>query len=95
MMLRLRSTPSFAAPAAFLARFPGTKVRLATSADHARFADDEFDADIVYGMPRQDGLVVVPLGEETAAPLCTPDLARRIATPIDLFRCVLIENDTS
>ena len=26
-------------------------------------------------------------------PLCTPELARQIGTPMDLFRCVLIESD--
>jgi LysR family transcriptional regulator, glycine cleavage system transcriptional activator len=51
------------------------------------------DADIIYGMPRQDGLVVVSLGEEIVTPLCAPELARDIATPMDLYRCVLIESD--
>ncbi len=99
MMLRLHSAPSFAAQwltprlPRFLREFPGTEVRLAASTDYARFTNDEFDADIIYGMPRQDGLIVVPLGEETVTPLCAPDLARQIGTPIDLFRCVLIESD--
>jgi DNA-binding transcriptional LysR family regulator len=100
MMLRLHSAPSFAAQwlaprlPRFLREFPGTEVRLAAGTDYARFANDEFDADIIYGMPRHDdGLIVVPLGEETVTPLCAPDLARQIATPMDLFRCVLIESD--
>ena len=37
--------------------------------------------------------MVVPLGEETVTPLCTPDLARAIRTPMDLFDHVLIESD--
>ena len=99
MMLRLHSAPSFAAQwlsprlSRFLREFPGIEVRLAAGTEYARFANDEFDADIVYGMPRQDGLVVVPLGEETVTPLCAPELAREIQTPMDLYRCVLIESD--
>ena len=99
MMLRLHSAPSFAAQwltprlARFLREFPGVEVRLAAGTEYARFANDEFDADIIYGMPRQDGLVVVSLGEETVTPLCAPELARDIATPMDLYRCVLIESD--
>jgi LysR family glycine cleavage system transcriptional activator len=99
MMLRLHSAPSFAAQwlsprlSRFLREFPGIEVRLAAGTEYARFANDEFDADIIYGMPRQDGLVVVPLGEETVTPLCAPELARSIETPMDLYRCVLIESD--
>src|SRR5918994_622780 len=99
MMLRLHSAPSFAAQwltprlSRFLREFPGVEVRLAAGTEYARFTNDEFDADIIYGMPRQDGLVVVPLGEETVTPLCAPELARDIATPMDLYRCVLIESD--
>ena len=99
MMLRLHSAPSFAAQwlcprlARFLREFPGIEVRLAAGTEYARFVNDEFDADIIYGTPRQEGLVVVPLGEETVTPLCTPELARGIEKPMDLFRCVLIESD--
>jgi LysR family transcriptional regulator, glycine cleavage system transcriptional activator len=100
MMLRLHSAPSFAAQwlsprlSRFLREFPGVEVRLAAGTEYARFTNDEFDADIIYGMPRQqEGLVVVPLGEETVTPLCAPDIARQIETPMDLFRCVLIESD--
>jgi LysR family transcriptional regulator, glycine cleavage system transcriptional activator len=99
MMLRLHSAPSFAAQwlsprlSRFLREFPGIEVRLAAGTEYARFANDEFDADIIYGMPRQNGLIVVPLGEETVTPLCAPELARGIATPMDLYRCVLIESD--
>jgi LysR family glycine cleavage system transcriptional activator len=99
MMLRLHSAPSFAAQwlsprlSRFLREFPGIEVRLAAGTEYARFANDEFDADIIYGMPRQDGLVVVSLGEEIVTPLCAPEFARDIATPMDLYRCVLIESD--
>jgi DNA-binding transcriptional LysR family regulator len=91
--------PSFAAQwlsprlSRLLRDHPGIEVRLAASTDYTRFLNDEFDADIVYGMPRQEGLIVLPLGEETVTPLCSPDLAREIHTPMDLFNKVLIESD--
>ena len=99
-LLRLHSAPSFAALwlrprlARFLREHPGIEVRLAAGTDYTRFLNDEFDADIVYGLPRQEGLIVVPLGEETVAPLCTPELARAITSPMDLFNQVLIESET-
>lgn len=98
-LLRLHSAPSFAAQwltprlSKFLAGHPGIEIRLAAGTDYTRFIADEFDADIVYGLPRQDGLVVLPLGEETVTPLCTPQLARRIRRPEDLLQEVLIESD--
>ena len=99
-LLRLHSAPSFAALwlsprlGRFLRDHPGIEVRLAAGTDYTRFLNDEFDADIVYGPPRLEGLVVMPLGEETVTPLCTADLAREIKTPMDLFNHVLIESET-
>jgi LysR family transcriptional regulator, glycine cleavage system transcriptional activator len=99
-LLRLHSAPSFAAQwltprlATFLKQHPGIEVRLAAGIDYARFNSDEFDADIVYGPPRVEGLMVVPLGEETIAPMCTPDLAATINSPSDLFNHVLIQSDS-
>ena len=99
MMLRLHSAPSFAAQwlsprlSRVLRDHPGIEVRLAAGTDYARFVNDEFDADIIYGPPREEGLVALPLGEETVTPLCSPELARQINTPMDLYRCVLIESD--
>jgi LysR family transcriptional regulator, glycine cleavage system transcriptional activator len=98
-LLRLHSAPSFAAQwltprlSRFLSENPGVEIRLAAGTDYTRFLTDEFDADIVYGHPRQEGLVVLPLGEETVTPLCSPRLARSIKKPIDLMRHVLIESD--
>ncbi|MDR3439765.1 LysR substrate-binding domain-containing protein [Telmatospirillum sp.] len=98
-LLRLHSAPSFAAQwlTARLIRFhaqcPDIEVRLAAGTDYTRFLTDEFDADIIYGAPRQEGLVVLPLGEETVTPLCTPELAKTIETPADLLQHVLIESD--
>jgi len=97
--LRLHSAPSFAAQwltprlARFMRDHPGIEVRLAAGTDYTRFLNDEFDADILYGLPRQEGFMIVPLGEETITPLCTPELARAIREPMDLFRQVLIESE--
>ncbi|MEK0084027.1 LysR substrate-binding domain-containing protein [Benzoatithermus flavus] len=99
-LLRLHSAPSFATQwlmprlPRFLRDHPGIEVRLAAGTDYTRFLNDEFDADIVYGLPHQEGLVVIPLGEETVTPLCTPELGRTIKTPMDLFDHILIESET-
>jgi LysR family transcriptional regulator, glycine cleavage system transcriptional activator len=99
-LLRLHCAPSFAAQwltprlAEFLRKHPGIEVRLAAGTDYTRFNSDEFDADIVYGPPRAEGLIVVPLGEETITPLCRPELAAAIATPSDLLDHVLIQSDS-
>jgi LysR family glycine cleavage system transcriptional activator len=98
-LLRLHSAPSFAAQwltprlSGFLKRHPNIEVRLAAGTDYARFATDEFDADIVYGPPRGEGLIVVPLGEEVVVPMCAPGLAASIAAPSDLLQHVLIHSD--
>jgi LysR family glycine cleavage system transcriptional activator len=99
-LLRLHCAPSFAAQwltprlTDFLKRHPGVEVRLAAGIDYTRFTADEFDADIVYGPHRVEGLIVMPLGEETVAPMCTPDLAAAISAPSDLFNQVLIQSDS-
>ena len=99
-LLRLHCAPSFAAQwltprlADFLKRYPGVEVGLAAGIDYTRFSADEFDADIIYGSPRVEGLIVVPLGEETIAPMCAPDVAATITTPSDLFDYPLIQSDS-
>ncbi len=98
-LLRLHSAPSFAAQwlsprlPGFLAAYPEINVRLAASTEYPPFATDEFDADIVYGHLRGDGLVIVPLGEETVTPICAPSLAGAIKTSTDLARMTLIQSD--
>lgn len=98
-LLRLHCAPSFAAQwlaprlARFLSEHPGFEVRLAAGMDYARFITDEFDADIVYGPPRGEGLVRMPLGLETVTPLCDPERAARITDPADLFAQTLIQSD--
>jgi LysR family transcriptional regulator, glycine cleavage system transcriptional activator len=98
-LLRVHSAPSFAAQwlaprlARFLAAEPKLEVRLAASTEYARFSNDDFDLDIVYGQPRNEGLEIVSLGEETVTPLCTPDIAKKIRKPKDLFGQVLIRSE--
>ena len=98
-LLRLHCAPSFAAQwlaprlARFLSAHPGFEVRLAAGMDYARFITDEFDADIVYGPPRGEGLVRMPLGLETVTPLCDPARAATIREPADLRAHTLIQSD--
>lgn len=98
-LLRLHCAPSFAAQwltprlSRFLHEHPGIEVRLAAGMDYARFTSDDFDADIVYGPPRGDGLVRVPLGEETVTPLCDPVRAAGIRSAGDLVGQTLIQSD--
>lgn len=98
-LLRLHCAPSMAAQwlmprlARLMAEPPGLTVRLSAGVDYPRFHTDEFDADICYGAPRNEGLVVVPLGEETVTPLCAPALADRIRSADDLHGAELIESD--
>ncbi|MBY0613107.1 MAG: LysR family transcriptional regulator [Beijerinckiaceae bacterium] len=98
-LLRLHCAPSMAAQwlmprlRRLIAEQPGLEMRLSASTDYARFTNDEFDADICYGPPRQEGLTVVPLGEELVTPLCSPELAAAIRSPEDLLDCELIESE--
>lgn len=99
-LLRLHCAPSFAANwltprlAHFFEEHPSVEVRLSAGTDYARFDTDEFDADIVYGLPRHQGLVVLPLARETVAPLCSPQMAERVQVPTDLLHLTLIQSET-
>jgi len=77
----------------FLAENPGLEVKIAASTEYARFSDGEFDADIVYGRPKEEGMTILPIGEETVGPLCSPELARNIKTVADLKNVALIRSD--
>src|SRR3954447_18431528 len=98
-LLRLHCAPSFAAQwlaprlARFFAHCPEVEVRLSAGVDYARFDTGEFDADIVYGLPRQEGVKVLPLKEETVTPLCAPHVADSIESPADLLRHPHIQSD--
>src|SRR3712207_6185706 len=107
-LLRVHSAPSFAAQwllprlRRLLQEVEGLAVRIAAGTEYARFLTDEFDVDIVYGMPSSDfygasvyqNLIVLPLGTEVITPLCAPELAAEIRTPRDLLRQTLIESET-
>lgn len=106
-LLRLHSAPTFAANwlaprlRRMLEECVGLEVRISAGVDYTRFVADEFDADIVYGLPLADlhggaaqrGIVVLPLGTEVVTPLCAPALAADIRSPRDLLRQPLIESD--
>jgi LysR family transcriptional regulator, glycine cleavage system transcriptional activator len=98
-LLRLHCAPSYAAQVLsprlpqFLNANPGIEVRLAASTAYVRFVDGEFDADIIYGEPQGDDLIIIPLGSERVTPLCSPALADEIRTPRDLNRQLLIRSD--
>ena len=98
-LLRLHSGPSFAAQwlvprlARFFAQCPEVEVRLSAGVEYARFDTGEYDADIIYGLPRQEGLVVLPLKEETVTPLCAPHIAETIESATDILRHPLIQSD--
>ncbi|GGD87634.1 MULTISPECIES: LysR substrate-binding domain-containing protein [Rhizobium] len=99
-LLRLHCAPSFAAQVlsprlpGFLKENPGIEVRVAASTNYARFVDNLFDADIVYGEPQnRDDLIVIPLGEELVFPMCSPEVAQRLKSPRDLLRHPLIRSD--
>ncbi len=99
LLFRLHCAPSFAAQwlgprlPALLQVHPSLEIRLAAGTDYSRFAADEFDADIIYGLPRQTGLDVLPLGEEVVTPLCAPALAGRYQRAADLLTAPLLESD--
>ncbi len=98
-VLRVHSAPSFAAQwltprlPRFLANHADIEIRLSASLDYTRFTNDEFDVDIVYGRPSQEGVVVLPLGEETVTPLSSPKYASLIHRPEDLLKHALIDSD--
>jgi LysR family transcriptional regulator, glycine cleavage system transcriptional activator len=98
-VLRVHCAPSFAAQwltprlPRFLANHADIEIRLSAGVDYTRFSNDEFDVDIVYGRPTQDGVIVLPLGEETVTPLCSPKFASLIRRPEDLLNYALIDSD--
>lgn len=106
-LLRLHCAPSLAAQwlvprlRRLLQEVRGLEVRIAAGTDYTRFAADDFDADIVYGLPPPEfygapglqGVGIVPLGAEVVTPLCAPELAAQIRAPRDLLGQTLIESD--
>lgn len=99
-LLRLHCAPSFAAQwllprlPGLLARHPALDIRLHADANYSRFTADDYDADLIYGLPRVPGLRVMPLAEERVVPLCAPALATTLRRPADLLGCALIQSDS-
>ncbi|MBW0159644.1 LysR substrate-binding domain-containing protein [Sedimentimonas flavescens] len=97
--LRLHVAPSFAALwlvprlREFTLAHPQVELNLAADTQYARFANDEFDLDIVYGPIHAEGVLVIPLGQETVTPLCSPELATALRVPEDLAGFPLIQSD--
>jgi LysR family transcriptional regulator, glycine cleavage system transcriptional activator len=106
-LLRLHCAPSFATQwlvprlKRLLTEVKGLEVRIAAGVEYTRFANEEFDADIVYGAPASgfygaaptQGVFTLPLGSETVTPLCAPSLAKTVRSPRDLLEQTLIESD--
>ena len=97
--LRLHTAPSFATQwllprlAGFVRTHPDIDLRISASTDYARFEEDDFDLDIVYGEPKSSHYEKVPLAVEKLTPLCAPELARHIHKPEDLYKQTLIQCD--
>lgn len=98
-LLRLHAAPSFAAGwlaprlPRFLSQNPSIEVRLSAGTDYSHFANNDCDADIVYGPVRATNVTTIPIGEESVAPMCAQSLAASITSPTDLFRHHLIQSD--
>jgi DNA-binding transcriptional LysR family regulator len=74
------------------ARLPGADVRVTTyDAWEPRFGGADIDAAIVYGRGGWADVDAVALMPERLTPVCSPDLARRLATPADLQRLPLLQ----
>jgi LysR family transcriptional regulator, glycine cleavage system transcriptional activator len=98
-LLRIHCAPSMATQwlmprlRGLVEQYPELEVRLAAGTDYPHFRNDEFDLDVCYGPPRQEGMAVLPLGEEILRPMCSPSLAGGIREPGDLLRLPLIESE--
>lgn len=97
--LRLHTAPSFATQWLLprLSRFvrdnPNIDLRISASTDYARFEDDDFDFDIVYGEPRPSPYEKIPLAMEKLTPLCNAEIAQHIHSAEDLYQHTLIQCD--
>jgi len=74
------------------ALLPDTDVRVTTyDAWEPRFGGADIDAAIVYGRGGWPDVEAVALMPERLTPVCSPDLARRLATPADLHTLPLLQ----
>ncbi|MDL4915540.1 MAG: LysR substrate-binding domain-containing protein [Enterobacterales bacterium endosymbiont of Blomia tropicalis] len=97
--LRLHTAPSFAHQwllprlGDFIREHPQIDLRFSASTEYARFEQDDFDLDIVYGEPRPSPYEKLPLAVEELTPLCSPALAESISRPEHLYQQTLIQCD--
>lgn len=95
-VLTLRCAVSFAvnwlAPRlpGFLARHPGTRLRILSSVWADPFDAEAFDLDIQYGTGTFPDARAHRLTHDSLTPLCAPRLAAGLATPDDLARQMLL-----
>ncbi|HEX6240018.1 MAG TPA: LysR substrate-binding domain-containing protein [Polyangiales bacterium] len=75
----------------FQARFPEVELRIETSMRVVELHGSELDAALRVRGTAGPGLVSQSVGSVLAAPVCSPELARRIRQPADLLRETLIE----
>src|ERR1700750_3268755 len=98
-LLRIHCAPSLATQwlmprlRGLIEKHPELEVRLAAGTDYPHFRNDEFDIDICEGPPRQEGMAVLPLGEEIVRPMCAPSFAGAIHEPANLLKLPLIESE--
>ena len=91
--------PSFAARwlvprlGRFLEQHPGLDVRVSPTEHLVDFAIEAVDVGIRYGGGRYPGLVVEKLADDALVVVCSPALARRLSTAVDLRRHVLLHDD--
>ena len=76
----------------FEALHPDVDLRIMTNNNRVDLAGDGLDLAIRYGDGAWHGTDAVPILDAPMTPLCSPGLARRLATPGDLGREVLLRS---
>lgn len=98
VQLLIAAGPSFAARwlqprlPQFLRAHATARVRLSTLCYRDDIEADRFDIAIVYGRPTSNARLIEPLVTERLRPMCSPELAARIASPADLATVPLIHS---
>jgi LysR family transcriptional regulator of beta-lactamase len=77
---------------AFEARHPGVDLRIMTNNNRVDLAGEGLDLAIKYGDGAWHGTEAIPVLEAPLSPLCAPGLARRLSSPGDLAREVLLRS---
>lgn len=96
--LKIRSYTTFAMRwliprlSSFHAANPGIEVLLTTSLDPVDFRKDDIDAAIRLGDGKWSGVKVHKLVANILVPVCSPALAKKVKTPLDLQHQVLLHS---